>query len=48
MLAGEPPTPQSPATSVAVYQLCRHKRRYYYHFMESKTPEDFDVTIKEF
>jgi hypothetical protein len=47
MLAGEPPEAESPASSVAVYQLRKHKRRYCYHFVEAKTPENFGATIRE-
>jgi hypothetical protein len=47
VLAGEPPGVESPASSVAVYQLRKHKNRYNYHFVEAKTMEEFLATTRK-
>jgi hypothetical protein len=41
VLTGEPPGPKAPITSVAYYELCVTSGVWWYHFLGSKSPEEW-------
>lgn len=43
LLAGDSKGAQAPASSVAVYELRDHKRKYYYYFVEARSPEEYEL-----